>query len=74
MIQSTENKIRRENSPVPSLNELRVSRSGSSVAHFACVSDSVRFQQLLDLAVEGKEEAVGDLWREFAFAFPTPLA
>jgi hypothetical protein len=28
-----------------------------------------RFLQLLDLAREGKEEAIADLWREYGFKF-----
>lgn len=28
-----------------------------------------RFQQLMELAKDGDAEAVGDLWREFQFAY-----
>lgn len=28
-----------------------------------------RFQQLLDLAQEGNEDAIGDLWREYSHVF-----
>ena len=40
-----------------------------TLGHFMCANDSARFKQLLELAREGNEASIWDLWQEFAFEF-----
>jgi hypothetical protein len=57
-------------SPTPKKgNRPRKSTAVDTLAHSVSANDSPRFRQLFELASEGEEASIGDLWLEFAFDF-----